>query len=99
MGWLPTLIALIASALLYDTGHPVLLGLAISATIGCFWSWGIMHNYGTEAAKKRSNYKGSFFDITEGEAQSVPNWVALANMSFSILALIALVSAVVVILN
>ncbi len=53
MGWLNVLLSAFASVLLYDTGHAVLLVLAIGATIGCFWSWGIMHNFATEAAKQR----------------------------------------------
>ena len=94
MGWLPVLLALVASALLYDTGHPVLLTLAIGSAVGGFWSWGIMHNYGVEAAKKRSSFEGGFFDITEEEADSVPDWIAKVNMGFSALALILLIAAI-----
>ena len=96
MKWLRVLPALIASALLYDTGHPVLFGLAIGVAVGCFWSWGIMHNYATEEAKKRPSYKGGFGDILPKEADSVPNWITSVNMGFRALALIALVSAVVI---
>ena len=35
MGWLSVLLALVATALLYDSGHPVLLTLAIGAALGC----------------------------------------------------------------
>ena len=95
MGWLPVLLALVASELLYDTGHPVLLTFAIGSTVGCFWSWGTMHNYATEAAKRRSSYRGGFYDITEEEADSVPNWIARVNMCFSALALLAFISALI----
>ena len=95
MGRLPVLIALVASGFLYDTGHPVLLTLAIVAAIGCFWSWGIMHNFATEAAKRRSHYTGRFYDITEEEADSVPNWITILNFGFSVLALILLIAAIV----
>ena len=96
MGWLPVSLALVASALLYDTGHPVLLTLAIGSAVGCFWSRRIMHNYATEAAKRRSSYDGGFYDITEEEADSVPNWITYWSMCFSALALLAFVSALVV---
>lgn len=95
MGWLPVLVALVASGLLYDTGHPVLLTLSIVAAIGCFWSWGIMHNFATEAASRRSNYSGRFDDITEEEADSVPNWITYLNFGFSVPALLLLIAAIV----
>ena len=94
MGWLPVSLAFVASALLYDTGHPVLLTLAIGSTVGCFWSWGIMHNYATEAAKRRSSYDGGFYDITEDEADSVPNWIAIVSICSSALALVLLTVAI-----
>ena len=55
-----------------------------------------MHNFATEAAKKRSNYRGRFYDITLTEADSVPNWIAILNMCFSILALLLLITAIVI---
>ena len=94
MGWLPVLLALIASALLYDTDHPVLLTLAIGSAVGGFWSWGIMHNCATDVAKTRSSYDGGFFDITEEEADSAPDWIAKVNMCFSALALVLLIVAI-----
>ena len=95
MGWLSVLVALAASGLLYDRGHPVLLTLSVVAVIGCFWSWGIMHNFATEAASRRSTYNGRFYDITEEEADSVPNWITNFNFGFSVLALLLLIAAIV----
>ena len=95
MGWLSVLVALAASGLLYDRGHPVLLPLSVVAVIGCFWSWGIMHNLATRAASRRSNYSGHFYDITEEEADSVSNWITYLNFSFSVLALLLLIAAIV----
>ncbi len=95
MGWLPVLVDLVASGLLYDTGHPFLLTFSIVAAIGCFWSWGIMHNFATEAARKRSNHSGRFYEITEEEADSVPNWITYLNFGFSIPAVLLLIAAIV----
>ncbi len=96
MGWLHVLLSAFASVLLYDTGHTVLLVLAVGATIGSFWSWGIMHNYATEAAKRRPSYRGKFHDIQVEEADSVPNWIALVNFGFSIVGLLLLITAIVI---
>ena len=90
MGWLSVLLAGLAAFLLFKAGHTVLMILAIVAAVGCFWSWGIMHNYATEAAKRRSNYTGGFYDITNREAQAVPDWISTANMLFSLAALVLL---------
>lgn len=75
MGWLPVIISAIAAYLIYDTGHTVMFAIAIITVIGCFWSWGIMHNFATDLARKRSNYSGEFGDIKDFEAQAVPNWI------------------------
>lgn len=91
MGWLSVLISVIAGVLLYGTGRIVLLTLAIISAIGCFWSWGVMHNYATGLAKRRKDYRGGFYDITKGEAKSVPNWITWINMGFSLLSFILLI--------
>ncbi len=91
MGWLPVMISAIAAFLIYNTGHPVLFIIAIITTLGCFWSWGIMHNLATDLARKRNNYSGEFGDITEFEAQAVPDWIAGINMGFSVLGFILLI--------
>lgn len=97
MGWFSVLISGVAAYLLYDTGHPVLFSLAILAVVGCLWSWGIMHNYATHLASRRSNYHGGFHDITKEEAASAPDWIATVNMAFSALGLILLVTSVIIV--
>ena len=96
MGWLPVLISAFAAYLIYDTGHPVIFVIAAITTIGCIWSWGIMHNFATDLASKRSDYSGNFGDIIEFEAQAVPNWITSINMGFSALGLILLIIGVVI---
>jgi hypothetical protein len=56
MGWLSVVIAAVAAFMLYGTGHPLLFICAILAAAGDFYSWGIMHNYATEAASQRLCY-------------------------------------------
>lgn len=96
MGWLSVLLSIIASVLLYGTGHKILFVLALISAAACFWSWGIMHNYATEQAKKRQNYPGGFYDITEAEAEYVPDWISWINMGFSLLGLILLIAGIVI---
>ena len=96
MGWLNILLSAFAGVLLYDTGHTVLLVLAVGATIGSFWSWGIMHNYATQAAKRRPSYRGGFHDIRVEEADSVPDWIAFVNFGFSAVGLLLLITAAVI---
>lgn len=72
------------------------MALAILSGIGCFWSWGIMHNYATETAKRRSSYIGGFYDITPREADSVPNWVTGLNLIFAVVSLILLATAIII---
>ena len=38
-----------------------------------------MHNYATEAAKKRESYSGGFYDFTESETGSIPHWLSTVN--------------------
>jgi len=95
MGWLSVLLSAIAAFLFYKTGHIVLMILAIIAALGAFWSWGVMHNYGTELAKRRQNYKGGFYDITRQEAETVPDLISWANMGFSIASLILLIIGII----
>jgi hypothetical protein len=80
MGWLSVLLSGVAAYLLFSSGHTVLMVVAIATTVGGFWSWGVMHNYATDAAKRRSDYTGGFFDFTKEEAKAVPNWITLVNI-------------------
>ena len=95
MGWLSVLLSGVAAFLLFKTGHTVLMVLAIVAAVGCFWSWGIMHNYATDVAKRKSNYTGGFYDITHREAQAVPDWISMVNMLFSLAGLVLLITGIV----
>ena len=99
MGWLSVLLSGIAAFLLFKTGHTVLMILAIIATIGCFWSWGVMHNFATESAKRRRNYGGGFHDIIPQEVESVPDWIARINMGFSLIGLLLLITGIVMMLR
>lgn len=91
MGWLSILLSAIAAILFYRTGHLALMVFAIIAVLGNFWTFGVMHNFATEVAKRRPNYNGGFYDITRQEAASVPDWISWANMVFSLAGLILLI--------
>jgi len=99
MGWLSVLLSAIAAFLFYKTGRFALTILAIIAALGNFWSWGVMHNYATELAKRRQNYKGGFYDITRQEAKAVPDWISWTNMGFSIAGLILLIIGIIMLLK
>jgi hypothetical protein len=95
MGWLSVLLSGVAAYLLFVSDHTVLMGVAIATTVGCFWSWGVMHNYATDAAKRRSDHTGGFYDLTKQEAEAVPNWITVVNMVFSFLGIILLIAGIV----
>jgi hypothetical protein len=79
MGFLGLVISSVAIWFLWDNGWAwILLGIFVTAVE--FWSWGIMHNHATDAAKKRDGYSGGFYDLTPEEANSVPNWLAMVNL-------------------
>ena len=84
MGWIPVVLGLAACVLLYGTENQVVFWLAVFTAVGTFWSYGVMHNFATEAAKRRSSYKGKFYDITAKETDSVPNSIAGMNLLFSL---------------
>ena len=97
MGWLSVLVAIAAAVMLYGTGHEILFALfAVASAAGCFCSWGIMHNYATNAAKNRSGYRGNFYDFTEKEIQSAPNWITVVNMLLTLTAVGLLITGLVV---
>ncbi len=76
MGWLSVLLSGIAAYLLFASGHTILMIVAITTAAGSLWSWGIMHNYATNAAKHRSDYTGGFYDFTNNP---VDCWNRLQN--------------------
>lgn len=95
MGWLQVLLAAIAVILFWVDGSIVLPILAAVVGIGSFWSWGVMHNYATEEAKKRSDYSGGFYDITPHEGDSVPNWIAAISILFGLGSILAFIGSLV----
>ena len=95
MGWLPVILGGAAAYFLYQDGYLILSILAAASAVGCFWSWGIMHNYATDAARQRPSYRGGFHDISETEAEAVPNRITIINLGFSIVAIGLLVTVIV----
>ena len=79
MGWLGVVISAVATWLLWDNGW-LWLVVAIGVGVIELWSWGIMHNFATEAAKHRGNYTGGFYDITRREADAAPDWITMLNL-------------------
>jgi len=80
MGWLSVAIGIGAAILLYMAGGGPLFWAALVASGVALWSWGVMHNFAMEAARKRPSFRGGFLDITEEEADAVPNWLATTNL-------------------
>lgn len=96
MGWLGVLLGAIASYLFFSKDQFILLIVALIITVLCFWSWGIMHNYATNAAKKRNNYSGNFFDITDEEASIVPDWITFINIISTVGNLLLLIVSLII---
>ena len=96
MGWIGTAFGVVALLRLWGTGHPVPTALAVLASLGAFLSWGVMHNFATEAAKLRQGYKGGFYDITPEEALSVPDWISTVHMVFTLMGLALLITSFIV---
>jgi len=94
MAWLPIVLGIITCWLFYRSDQIILLVVTLLLTLVSFWSWGIMHNFATEAAKKRSSYEGGFYDFTPQEAHAVPNWITRINLLSSIGILIVFIFAV-----
>lgn len=99
MGWLPVLLSTIAAFLLYRAGYIMLAVFAVVVVIVDFWSWGIMHNYATDVAKKRLSYRGGFYDIAASEANAVPDWITWINLITSTIGIILLIAGIVIIIR
>jgi len=84
MGWLCVELGVLACILLY--GRSSAFWLAVVATLGIFWTYGIMHNYATESAKRRPDYTGAFYDLDEQDVASVPDWLAGLNLLLTLCA-------------
>jgi hypothetical protein len=52
-GLISVIICVLAATAFYGRGHPVLFWLSVVIAIISFWSWGIMHNFATQSAKRR----------------------------------------------
>jgi len=96
MGWLAVVSGGIAAALFWSDDQTWLLVLAAISVVGSLWSYGVMHNFALESARRRQNYSGEFYDFRVTDLDAVPNWLAKANFLFSVGAFILLVVAVVV---
>mgnify|MGYP001597503265 CR=1 FL=1 len=99
MGGLPILISAISCFLFWKAQSKTLMIISIFVFIGTFWSYGIMHNFATEAAKKRNSYVGGFNDFTEKEVGSAPDWITGINMIMSIIGIILLVTSIIIIIR
>jgi hypothetical protein len=96
MGWLGSVCAALAALLSYLSGNAWFSWLALASGAAATWSYGIMHNYAMEAAKSRPSFSGRFYDITEREADTVPNWLAALNLFSSVASFLLLIAALVV---
>ncbi len=94
MGWLPIVCAAIAAVLFYVSGDSWLFWSSVVSGVVATWSYGIMHNYAMEAARRRPGFSGRFYDITEHEADAAPNWLAALNMLSSLAAFVLLIAAI-----
>ncbi len=94
MGWVAIVCAAIAAVLFYVSGDSWLFWSSIVSGVVATWSYGIMHDYAMEAAKRRPGFSGRFYDITEREADSAPNWLAALNMLSSLAASVLLIAAI-----
>jgi hypothetical protein len=99
MGWINVLISGITTFLFWKTKSNLFMIISIFVFIGIFWSYGIMHNFAIEAAKKRTSYTGGFHDFTNKEIQDVPDWVSTINMIMSLVSTILLVISVIFIIK
>ncbi len=90
MGWLGPLINAIAAFLLWDAGGLWATCAICTAVVG-FWSWGVMHNYAVEEAKKRSDYTGEFYDLTHEEVSTVPDWLTKINFVTFVVGVVLLI--------
>jgi hypothetical protein len=52
-GLISVILCVFAAIAFYGTGHPVLFWLFVALGVLSFWSWGVMHNFATQSAKRR----------------------------------------------
>ncbi len=94
MGWLAIVCAASAALLYKVAGDSWLFWSSVAVGVIALWSYGIMHNYAMEAAKRRPGFRGHFNDITEQEANEAPNWLAAMNLLSSLAAFVLLIAAI-----
>ena len=97
MGFLGPAVGIGAAWLLFKD-NAFWLGYAAAAfALISFWTWSMMHNQATEAAKRRSSFQGEFFDFTAREVDAVSNKLAVLNflstLGAGVMIVIALVRA------
>jgi len=79
MGFLGPAIGAGAAWLLF-TGDAFWLGCVAAAfALISLWTWGIMHNQATEAAKRRLGFRGDFFDFRASEIAAVSDKLTVLN--------------------
>lgn len=93
MGFFSVALAGAAAWLFARDGQSAWMWASIAVTVGCLWSYGLMHNYATNQAAQRRSYKGGFFDFLEDDLDAVPDWLTWINMGFALAALVALIGA------
>lgn len=79
MGFLGPIIGVGAAWLFFRDDSFWLGCIAAVLSLISFWTWGIMHNQATEAAKRRSSFRGGFSDFTASEVDAVNNKLAAIN--------------------
>ena len=100
MGIFHFILGIVTCIIFYKISATFLLMLSIINVVGILWSWGIMHNYATEEAKKRNNYKGGFYDFTSKEIDAIPDWLVWINMATSLMGIVLfIISTIIIILN
>jgi hypothetical protein len=95
MGWLIVIFGVGETYEFYSEGPALLASVAGLMTMLNCWSYGVMHNFAVEAAKRRPTYRGDFADFTDGEAAFVPGWVANVNLLTALTVLALLICLVV----
>jgi hypothetical protein len=83
MGWIGVLLGLIGVVISFLSSYYTIAVLCLVSSVGCFWSYGVMHNYATNMARQRASYSGRFYDITPDETRAAPDWITRTNVVFT----------------
>ena len=90
MGFLPVGLGALAAYLAYRADSIWLVGFSVASALVSLWSYGVMHNFAMDAARRRRGFRGGFWDITATEADAAPDWVALVNFCAAVACVAAL---------